>query len=89
MERWLRITDNGHGEWSIVDFERNYRVCAFNDAAHGGPHIHHRLLVRRIAIDNLEDAKQIVRTYAKDHTEFDHKKFEKVVKAWKSESSTD
>ena len=89
MERWLRITDNGHGEWSVLDVERDYRVCSFNDAAHGGVHIHHKKTVRKVSVSGLGDAAQIVRRYARKHDRFNLKDFEETVDRWNSEPSTD
>jgi hypothetical protein len=84
VERWLRIRENGHGEWSVLDVERNYRVCSFNDASHGGSHVHDRDRTHRVSVPGLDAAKQIVRAYAKKHATFKIGEFEAEVKRWKS-----
>lgn len=89
MERWLRVTDNGHGEWSILDLERGYRICSFNHSTHGGVHLHHGAASRRVAITRLADALAVVRRYAAEHEAFDPDRFETVVKTWNSGPSTD
>lgn len=89
MERWLRITDNGGGEWSVVDIRRNYRLCSFNDAYHGGTHLHEGKRVERVPIASLDDAKRIVRRYARSHERFDMDAFKEVMRRWNSEPSID
>lgn len=89
MERWLRIADNGHGEWSVLDLDRGYRICSFNHLAHGGPHLHYGVAVWPLQILDLRHAVQLARAYASHHEGFEWKRFKEVHDEWRSGPSTD
>lgn len=89
MSRWLRVQANPHGEWSVTDLRRAYRICAYNHGTHGGVHIHvpeGGPIRMSIAIDSPREAMDVVVRYAEHHDEFDAEAFRKEVKRWKSES---
>lgn len=88
MERWLKVTGNDHGEWSVLDLERNYRVCSFNHSPLRGVHLHHNGKSHPIEIESLAEAQQVVREYAIAHETFDIAGFEELLNEWKSEPNT-
>lgn len=89
MKRWLRVQENTAGEWSVTDLMRGYRVCAYNEDAHQGVHVHHPIKdgdTRPTRIEDRREAEAVVRLYASEHEWFTWKTFEECVERWRSES---
>lgn len=84
---WLRLGGNDRGEWSVADLWRDYRVCTYNHAAHGGAHIHHPLDAPAeplpVALTRRQATAAVV-AYAGKFEYFDALMFLDEVKRWRS-----
>lgn len=93
MPRWLRRTENDHGEWSVTDLRRGYRICRYNHGSHEGVHVHHPidadpvLAVGPEAIPSAAAAEHLARRYADEHEVLEADTFQEVVDAWRSGSN--
>ena len=90
MPRWLRRETNATGEWTVVDLQRGYRICAYHVHHHGGVHIHvpeNGPVVATVDIPDARQAERIVRAYARNHRSFHLASFLKEVTRWRSASS--
>jgi len=72
-----------------MDLARDDRICAYNDASHGGVHPHHPLdgpAGRRVDVPSRLAAVLIARAYAARHEAFVERAFLEEVRAWRSMS---
>lgn len=73
----------------MVDLLRDYRICAYHPEDHGGVHLHHPLETketRPVDIRSPSEAEAIMTAYAETMTWFDPRRFEEVMRRWRSGS---
>lgn len=89
MRQLLRRKENDAGEWSATDLVRNYRICRYNDRAHGGTHVHHPIeseAGQNLELASLAEAVEIIELFAAESDSFDLDLLREVVRRWKSGS---
>ena len=92
MPKWLRRKENEHGEWNVSDLVRGYRICAYNDAEHGGPHLHRPPEAPAgapLSISGPGEAEDIVKAFARESLSFEDSTFREFVRKWRSRSKND
>lgn len=90
MRRWIIRQENAVGEWTVIDMQNGYRICAFNEEAHGGVHVHFPLrgpALKTVDVPDPRAAEAIMTRYAKTHDGFSMASFLAEVKRWRSASN--
>lgn len=83
--RRFDVSANDHGEWSVSDPIRRYRLCAYNHGPHGGVHVHHRGVTSPVEdVPSKSVALRIVTSYPYETFELDA--FKEHVRTWRSSS---
>lgn len=86
----LRRQTNAHGEWSVLDEDRQYRICSYNHLRHRGTHVHYPHNSRPLAalpVVGPAHAEAVMTLYASLYDGFDLHRLREVIGAWRSASA--